>query len=54
MDNALFDGVFASFGIQATKGEAEFLLDLGEHGDEVRLPGGFATFVVESDHGTIS
>ena len=36
------------------QGEAEFLLNLGEHGDKTCLPCGCITFVVESDHGTTS
>jgi hypothetical protein len=35
MDNAFFDGILAGLGIQSTKGETEFLLDVGEHGNEV-------------------
>ena len=35
MHDALLDRILACLGIQTTKGEAEFLLDLGEHGDEV-------------------
>ena len=35
MHNALFNRILAGLRIQTTKGEAEFLLDLGEHGDEV-------------------
>ena len=35
MHDAFFNRILTSLRIQSTKGQAEFLLDLGEHGDEV-------------------
>src|SRR5690349_18927889 len=34
MHDSLFNRILAGLRIQTTKGESEFLLDLGEHGDE--------------------
>ena len=52
MHDAHLHRILASFVIQATKGQPEFLLDLGEHGDEALLPVGFLTLAI--DHGTTS
>jgi hypothetical protein len=34
MHNSLFNGILTCLSIEMTKGETEFLLDLGQHGDE--------------------